>query len=213
MSLGMKPLSSGLSPATSGSTHGSDPHVHHHGEDMLLLQREISRLQRLERGLTRSSRSLTLTEGEEARIVRRNTKIRKGVSAILGIGLLVGLVFAIIAIVDFMKNKDVQFGQDGAGNTPVSLKELQVHDSAGDCWIVLHSDVYDLGSYSQRHPGGASLITDLCSKDGTELYDAFHRTGLLRTVKRYKVGHLVMDETGEVDYEDGAESELLNFLK
>ena len=37
----------------------------------------------------------------------------------------------------------------------VSQEELRKHNRAEDCWIVLHSKVYDVSSFLVEHPGGA----------------------------------------------------------
>jgi cytochrome b involved in lipid metabolism len=178
--------------SSSGSGPAGGPEQ---GDDINQVRTEISKLQMLERGLARSNRSLIMTpEGEEARIATRNSKTRRIIAMFISVALLVGSVFGIIAIVDHMKKNDIQFSQSQGGNTPVSLQELQAHNTEDDVWLVLHGDVYDLTSYSERHPGGAAIITDFAGKDGTELYDAFHPKELLRTVVRYKIGPLLLEE-------------------
>jgi hypothetical protein len=43
-----------------------------------------------------------------------------------------------------------------------------------DCWAGLHGNVYDLTDYSNSHPGGARVITNLAG--------IFHSQGLLALV-------------------------------
>lgn len=37
----------------------------------------------------------------------------------------------------------------------VPFTELQKHDSRDDCWIAVHSKVWDLTDFIDEHPGGA----------------------------------------------------------
>jgi cytochrome b involved in lipid metabolism len=160
-------------------------------EVMVKIRLEISRLQMLERGLAESSRAFTVNDSDEERQEKRRTRVRRTVTVLVGIAVLVGVVFGIMAIVKHMKDKDVKFAQANGGNTPTSLQQLEVHNTVEDCWLVLHGNVYDLTSYADRHPGGAFWITDQCGQDGTGLYDAFHPTSLLRTVRRFQTGPFV----------------------
>lgn len=44
-----------------------------------------------------------------------------------------------------------------ASNTPVvSAEELQKHSTSGDCWIAVHSRVYDVTDFLEEHPGGSA---------------------------------------------------------
>ena len=176
--------------STARSSHHDDDDDDDEGS-LASIRREISRLQMLERGIAKSIRCFTVEKDEEGRLVTKSARIRKGTSALVGIALLIGVVFGIMAIARYMKNNDVQFSQGSGGNTPTSLKQLEAHNTVEDCWLILHEDAYDLSSYADRHPGGAYWITDQCGHDGTELYDTFHRTSLLKTVKRFRIGPFV----------------------
>eukprot|EP00980_Cylindrotheca_fusiformis_P020112 scaffold7176_cov134-Cylindrotheca_fusiformis.AAC.9 len=61
----------------------------------------------------------------------------------------------------------------------ISSAQLQSHDTASDCWVAIHGNVYDLTVYAGNHPGGARVITNLCGTDGTTMYAAFHDPVLL----------------------------------
>jgi cytochrome b involved in lipid metabolism len=194
------PLSSSPHGGSSSTTGSSQD-----GDVMLKIRGEISRLQMLERGLAKSSRSFTVKVDEEERLETRNTRVRRGVSVLVGLALLVGVVFGITAIAKYMKSKDVQFAQGSGGNTPTSLQELEVHNTVEDCWLILHGNVYDLSSYADRHPGGAYWITDQCGREGTELYDVFHPTSLLKTVARFQIGPFVENTAEESSLEPGGD--------
>jgi cytochrome b involved in lipid metabolism len=71
------------------------------------------------------------------------------------------------------------------GPTPVqsiSSAQLQSHSSAGNCWVAIHGNVYDLTTYANDHPGGARVITNLCGTDGTTMYNVFHDAILLNVL-------------------------------
>jgi hypothetical protein len=179
--------------------HGPEDHDDDdEDEDILVLRSEISRLQMLERGLSRASRSFTtLEEEEEAKLIQRNARMRKAFSILLRLGFVVGMIFVIIVIVRHqkMEKKEVQLAEDGGGTSPVSMEQIRAHSIEDDCWVVFHGNVYDMALYAKQHPGGPSFITDLCAQDGTDLYDAFHPIGFLRTIDRYQIGPFVTEET------------------
>jgi hypothetical protein len=185
--------------------HGPEDHDddEDEDEDILVLRSEISRLQMLERGISRASRSFTtfLEEEEEAKLIQQDARMRKAFSILLRLGFVVGMVFVII--VNFshqMENKEVQFAEDGGGTSPVSMEQIRAHSIEDDCWVAFHGNVYDMALYAKQHPGGPSFITDLCAQDGTELYDALHPIGFLRIIDRYQIGPFVTEQTNESEH-------------
>jgi cytochrome b involved in lipid metabolism len=70
------------------------------------------------------------------------------------------------------------------------MEDLARHNTASDCWVGLHGNVYDLTKYAQRHPGGARVVTQLAGMDGTSEYRRFHSSGLLQSVKGDLIGRL-----------------------
>lgn len=43
-----------------------------------------------------------------------------------------------------------------AGDLPkLSFDDLKKHDSESDCWIAVHSKIYDVTSFLNEHPGGS----------------------------------------------------------
>jgi len=55
-------------------------------------------------------------------------------------------------------------------NTPLTLAEIQKHNSAGDCWVIISGNVYNVTSYVNMHPGGASRISSYCGQDMTQAF-------------------------------------------
>jgi len=63
-----------------------------------------------------------------------------------------------------------------AGTLNLSISEIKTHNSKSDCWSIVNSNVYNLTSYVQSHPGGASVIANICGKDGTKAFLNQHNT-------------------------------------
>lgn len=51
------------------------------------------------------------------------------------------------------------------------------HNSAKDCWIVIHGKVYDVTSFLSEHPGGAKIILNYAGKDATPGFEPIHSPG------------------------------------
>lgn len=66
--------------------------------------------------------------------------------------------------------------QTGEQNT-FSLEEVAQHNSAQDCWIVVHSKVYNVTTIPCHGGGASSLILDSCGTDATELWAVKPVTG------------------------------------
>lgn len=50
----------------------------------------------------------------------------------------------------------------------IDSAELAKHDNAQDCWVVYEEEVYDVSSYTSKHPGGAEAITEHCGSENFE---------------------------------------------
>ncbi|CAI6332586.1 unnamed protein product [Periconia digitata] len=51
------------------------------------------------------------------------------------------------------------------------------HNSKSSCWIVLDSNVYDVTSFLQKHPGGAAIILKQAGTDATREFQNYHPLG------------------------------------
>jgi cytochrome b involved in lipid metabolism len=69
-------------------------------------------------------------------------------------------------------------GASVATSTPkpaaLTATEVAKHNTGTDCWSVINGQVYDLTSYVNSHPGGASLIKAICGKDGSAAFAGQH---------------------------------------
>ena len=75
-------------------------------------------------------------------------------------------------------------GQSGGNEQPgsttgalnLSSAEVAKHNTRSDCWSIVKGKVYNLTSYVQSHPGGASVIANICGKDGSGAFSNQHGT-------------------------------------
>jgi len=65
-------------------------------------------------------------------------------------------------------------GGNASGKLTLSAQEVAKHNSASDCWSVVKGSVYNLTSYIQSHPGGQSVIKNICGKDGSAAFSNQH---------------------------------------
>jgi cytochrome b involved in lipid metabolism len=62
------------------------------------------------------------------------------------------------------------------GTMKLSASEVATHNSRSDCWSIVRGNVYNLTSYVQKHPGGASVIANICGKDGSGAFTNQHNS-------------------------------------
>ncbi|XP_063701439.1 cytochrome b5 type B-like [Culicoides brevitarsis] len=79
--------------------------------------------------------------------------------------------------------------------TQYSLKEVSMHDSWEDCWIIIYDRVYDITKFLELHPGGDDLLMEYAGRDASL---AFRGTGhsqeATNMLKQYEIGELVPHE-------------------
>lgn len=73
----------------------------------------------------------------------------------------------------------------------ITLSELQKHNTADSCWIVVHHHVYDCTRFLKDHPGGMDSILINAGLDCTEEFDAIHSTKGKAMLEDYRIGDLV----------------------
>ena len=57
-----------------------------------------------------------------------------------------------------------------------TMAQVSANKSAAKCWSVINGDVYDLTKWISAHPGGSGAILSLCGTDGTQDFNAMHRS-------------------------------------
>lgn len=55
-----------------------------------------------------------------------------------------------------------------------TMAQVEAANSATKCWTSINGNVYDLTSFINKHPGGASKILSLCGTDGTSAFTDQH---------------------------------------
>ena len=86
-----------------------------------------------------------------------------------------------------------------SGSTPTSMQktsglyskaDVLSHNSKSDCWLIINSNVYNVTSYINKHPGGAFAIISYCGKDATEPFTKIHSQGAWNILNDFLVGQL-----------------------
>ncbi|MFT3970012.1 MAG: cytochrome b5-like heme/steroid binding domain-containing protein [Micropruina sp.] len=81
-----------------------------------------------------------------------------------------------------------------SASTPQSytLKQVQQHNSASDCWAAINGGVYDLTDWVGQHPGGSERIIALCGTDASAAFNAQHsgQSKPESTLTRFYLGEL-----------------------
>ncbi|KAI3405459.2 hypothetical protein KGF56_001729 [Candida oxycetoniae] len=57
----------------------------------------------------------------------------------------------------------------------ISKAELQKHTSKRDCWTCINGKVFNITPYLNYHPGGVDEIMKCAGRDGTSLFNKYHR--------------------------------------
>ena len=68
--------------------------------------------------------------------------------------------------------------------------QVAKRNSATKCWTIIGKGVYDLTSWVNQHPGGASKILALCGRYGTQAFKGMHGTSgtPVSTLAQFKIG-------------------------
>jgi fatty acid desaturase 2 (delta-6 desaturase) len=79
-------------------------------------------------------------------------------------------------------------------DTEYSWGEISQHNKRGDAWLVIEDNVYDVSSWSRRHPGG-NVILNYAGEDATDPFIALHpdQSFSRKYLPAYKIGVLSPD--------------------
>ncbi|MBK9740162.1 MAG: cytochrome b5 domain-containing protein [Actinobacteria bacterium] len=71
-----------------------------------------------------------------------------------------------------------------------SLSQVKAHNKATDCWSVVGKNVYNLTTWIPKHPGGKTVVTAMCGKNGTATFNSQHKGSgsAARALAPYKIG-------------------------
>ena len=73
------------------------------------------------------------------------------------------------------KSKDLAQLRGEPPRRSIPLEEIRRHNKNHDGWIILRGNVYNIGPYLPYHPGGISVFKNILGKDGTSMFDKYHR--------------------------------------
>jgi nitrate reductase (NAD(P)H) len=66
---------------------------------------------------------------------------------------------------------------------------VRTHNTAADCWLIIHNKVYDVSSYLSSHPGGADILLSCAGKNASlEFDDIGHSKSAVQTLAKYEIG-------------------------
>jgi hypothetical protein len=82
-----------------------------------------------------------------------------------------------------------------AGATLYTTAEIDRHESAASCWLIIAGRVYDVTSYIDEHPADPDTILRYCGKDGTTGFETKdrgrpHSSRALRLLEEYFIGEV-----------------------
>ncbi|KAH6668091.1 cytochrome b2 [Plectosphaerella plurivora] len=73
----------------------------------------------------------------------------------------------------------------------ISIDALNQHNSRTDCWIAVHSKVWDITDFINEHPGGPSVLLKVAGSNATQLFDSVHAPDIIEELPKDKfMGYL-----------------------
>lgn len=79
----------------------------------------------------------------------------------------------------------------GAPLRSMTMEEVAQHDKEYDGWMVLHGKVYNIGPYIHYHPGGVNILGPSLGKDGSNLFEQYHRwVGIENLIGKLLIGYI-----------------------
>jgi cytochrome-b5 reductase len=71
----------------------------------------------------------------------------------------------------------------------LTMREIGLHNTPSDAWIVIHGGVYDVSDFASKHPGGAGLLLRAAGRDvSDEFDDVFHSSRAKGKLEPLKIG-------------------------
>jgi cytochrome b involved in lipid metabolism len=74
-----------------------------------------------------------------------------------------------------MTAKDLAQRKGAPIRRDITIDEVKLHNKVYDGWMILRGKVYNIGPYLHYHPGGVNIMKGVLGKDGTKLFDKYHR--------------------------------------
>ena len=76
-----------------------------------------------------------------------------------------------------------------------TLKEVSMHDTRSDCWLVVDDLVYNVSDMLRHHPGGDDVLLEQAGRDATIAFHSVgHSTDASQQMSAYLIGILPLHE-------------------
>jgi cytochrome b involved in lipid metabolism len=63
-----------------------------------------------------------------------------------------------------------------------TVEQVQVHNTANDCWIIVDGKVFDVTKFLSEHPGGKKVLLKKAGKDASKEFKTFHNASIMQRV-------------------------------
>lgn len=63
-----------------------------------------------------------------------------------------------------------------------TVEEVQAHNTANDCWIIIQGKVFDVTKFLSEHPGGKKVLLKKAGKDASKEFKTFHNESIMQRV-------------------------------
>jgi hypothetical protein len=70
-------------------------------------------------------------------------------------------------------------GESKNDGSMLTFDEVAAHNTAGDTWVIINGNAYDLTDFAAEHPGGSSLVTEQAGKDCTAPFEHAHPESIM----------------------------------
>ncbi|KZL82522.1 cytochrome b2 [Colletotrichum incanum] len=80
----------------------------------------------------------------------------------------------------------------------VSLTDLSKHNTKQDCWIAVHSKVWDITDFISEHPGGPSVLLRCAGSNATQIFDKVHAPEILEELPDRKFIGILKEATPDI---------------
>lgn len=63
-----------------------------------------------------------------------------------------------------------------------TVEEVQKHNTAQDCWVIIDGNVFDVTKFLTEHPGGKKVLLKKGGKDASKEFKTFHNASIMQRV-------------------------------